>query len=255
MDHLSLPYSLRAEIPKLRRKYKYIYLLDLGPLENNDKNAPSYVVIRPLTRREFNFYQADSLIDPLATHDEIVDRCCLWPDDPNESFKDSLAGVYNFIHLGIETISGFAKIESLNDAVGIYRQEAMTLESAITMFICKAFPKYAPSDVDEMSFEDQIKLVSLAEQILGIPINYEEFFNPKKESTKKDKSEKIRESFQEKQAKFAPPVAKGYTTTMPPGVTPQENSRPTYVPSDDSTVVTPNNINSEMEKLNRHLNG
>ena len=185
----------RVLLYSLRKEHKYLYQIDISSLCIDD-NAPNYAVIRPMTRREFNLISSD----PESIEDSILSSCLLYPviDKYNESY---LAGIDSVIVSAVNHVSGFLKEQSLLEGVIAYREYAKSLEATIVMFICKAFPVYSVDDIDNMCFEEQMRLAALAEQIIGQPIPYEEFLNPKpkKEKDSKTKKEQRLEEFRAKQ--------------------------------------------------------
>lgn len=178
-----LPAQLISVLPELKSKYTSVYLLDISKFRLTPL-APGYVLIRPLTRREFNLYSSLVGIDPTLCIDRIISCSLLWPD---KIVDDYLAGIDDYISRAVYNISGFTSEEQL--AIGIQegRGYAGTLEACITMFICKAFPAMRPSDVDGLSFEEIMRYASMAEQLLQMPIPYEHFLYPEKFKQKEKK--------------------------------------------------------------------
>lgn len=179
-------------INSLREKHKYLYQLDLRSLRVLNI-APDYAVIRPMTRREFNLIS----LDPERSTQAILSKCLLYPnlDEYSEAY---LAGIDSVIAATVNNISGFLTETTLLQGVLTYREYAKSLEATILMFICKAFPSYKAEDIDNMCFEDQMRLAALAEQIVGQPIPYDEFLNPKKEK----KEKKPKDSLTKKQERL-----------------------------------------------------
>lgn len=179
-------------IESLRDKYKYLYQLDLSSLRLKNI-APDYAVIRPMTRREFNCIS----LDPERSVQAILSKCLLYPDIDKYAEAYS-AGIDSVIAASVNKISGFLNETSLLEGVLAYRDYAKSLEATIIMFICKAFPSCSVEDVDNMYFEEQMRLAAMAEQVIGQPIPYDEFLNPKKEKPKqKDNLTKKQERLEE----------------------------------------------------------
>lgn len=238
----SIPANVRSEIPRLRELHGSIYLLDLTEFHVN--KLTSCAVIRPLTRREFNSFTEDYLLDPIASTSLLVKKCvlALSHDLHDENWENWLAGLDEYIVTAVSQVSGFSSEDTLAEGIEVSRDNAQSLESVITVFICKAFPKYSPSDVDNMTFEEQMRLASLAEVLIGIPIPYEEFFGGKKD----------KESSQPQRPHI--PVPDGM---MSHGAQPPPNPRLNRPPSmpDREVVVTSDNLADIMRETQEIFSG
>jgi hypothetical protein len=239
-----LPIGLRERLFYLKDRYTNVYLIDIS-LINDKPITPDCVVIKPMTRREFNFFSIDFNYDPLRTEEEIFNRCVIWPENCISKIDQHSAGTYTYILNGIYMISGFSLDNVLIDNVNTYRQNAQTLESVIAMFICKAFPTYKPHDIENMCLEEQMKLAAMAEQILGKEIDYNKFLNPEKpkaENKKISKSDaRLRLLQRQKEHIDTMQTPEGWESFS----SVQQSKDP----------VTKENLFKNMEKLNSFLNG
>ena len=225
---LELPEDLRKDIYQLKEKYHFIYLVDVRDLRlSNIDNTPGYVVIRPLTRREFNFYSSDRFSTQEQTVEQIVERCVVWPyrfslNNPDYSYA---FGIDSFVSRAITKVSAFADENILLEGVEYSRTYARTMEAIITMMICRAFPTYTPEDVDNMPFHEQIKLVGMSEQMTGYEVPYMEILHPEliKKKQEKPEKQKIQEAINRATVRKRvadgrgelPPPPKGWTSEGP----------------------------------------
>lgn len=206
-----MPSFLKEFVKELKEKHRYLYLVDISDFANS--KLTSSAIVRPLTRREFSFY---SELEGHEVERAIVDACVLYPD--TDLLDECTLGIDNYLSRAVLNISGFSSEDTLIDGVIEAREEAKSLESAITIYICKAFPKYTPDDVDDMTFMEQMRLVALAEQIIGEPLEYEMFLDPEGyEKNKKREANQLPpqqltqpERVEEFRRRHAPPVPEGY---------------------------------------------
>jgi hypothetical protein len=209
----ALPPDLRAIIPAVKQDYSVLFVVDITELCINPI-APGYALIRPLTRREFNGFAPAYEDDPTTVEDDVISSCLVYPDMIAHS-KHYLAGFDQFVSQAVFLCSGFAGEQTLIRGVLEGRDYAKSLEAAITTWICKAFPRYIPSDVEDMIFEDQMKLACMAENILSTPIPYEDFLDPgakkqkEEDPVKRMKRDRIERFNDRQKAAAAPPPPAG----------------------------------------------
>lgn len=206
------------------QKYTDIYVLDISEFILNNITS-SYCLLRPMTRREFNLYSNIAEVSPDQFFNSVINLCVLYPN-LDDSYK---CGIDSFIVNAIKYISGFSSENVLSDGIIEYRQQAQTLEATIVMFICKAFPAYKVSEVEDMTFREQMKLVCMAEKMLNTQIDYGEFFGAKKAT------------------KPILPIQHEYSFAA--------NSEDSVMPSIRHSDVTSNNFEQEVMKMQQFLNG
>jgi hypothetical protein len=216
---LNIPESLREKIYSLKERYHYVYLLDVTSIRlSEDELTPGYLVIRPLTRREFNFYCTESYLEPEKTTEQLVERCVVWPHNfriNNPDYKYSF-GIDSFLTRAIVNVSAFASENILLEGVEYSRTYARTMEAIITMMICRAFPRYTPEDVDNMPFHEQIKLVGMSEQMTGYEVPYMEILHPELIPKKQEKADKQKIQEAVNRATVRRRVAEGRGELPPP---------------------------------------
>lgn len=152
-------------------KYKYAFKLDISKFKE-DELAPDYAVYRLLTRGEFNSFIG---LDNFTLINKVISLCVIYPKIDEYEWN---AGIDELLYNAIISSSGFASEEELVAKIEKYRKYATTLEAIMTMYICKAFPIYKPSDIDEMCLDDIVLLASLSEQVLNTEIPYLELLHP-----------------------------------------------------------------------------
>lgn len=228
-----LSQKLREIIPQLRSKYGTIYLLDVSTFSSE---LGATLLLRPMTRIEFNNFTNNYLIEPVTTVRDLWSRCVLHSTVTN--LDKCNAGIDEFLIRTLSMISGFAEEQDIINGVNESRQYARTLEAAITIKICKAFPGITPIDVENMTFEQQMKYVSMAEIMLGQELNYMAFLHPEKE-------EKVNRQVNKPPRRFldnAPPIPQGF---MSAGGAPQAE------PGDKHVVVTKENLLDVIKESNK----
>lgn len=214
-----VPENLRGSVYNLKDKYKFIYLLDLRNLRLSENDlTPGYVVIRPMTRREFNFYSTDAYMSAEKTIEQIINRCVVWPERFNINDPDLCYafGIDKYLSRAIIKVSAFADEHILLEGVEYSRIYARTMESIITMMICRAFPSYTPEEIDNMPFHEQIKLVGMAEQMTGYEVPYMDILHPELIPKKQDKADKQKIQEAVNRATVRRRVAEGRGELPPP---------------------------------------
>jgi len=79
------------------------------------------------------------------------------------------AGTISTIASQVMEKSGPTNIEGTNQYLDQARaQSSSSLSDEITMMICRAFPSYTPHDIRNMSWEDVVHCLVLAEKMLGV---------------------------------------------------------------------------------------
>ena len=187
-----------------------------------------------MTRAEFNSFTDNFLRHPICAVNYLIDTVVIYKQYSLDTY---LAGIDEYICKAVSDISGFSSMNSLVGSLDKYRKMAQTLESAVTIYICKAFPSLTPEDVDNMTMEDQIRYVTLAEHLIGKELPFSDFFAPKKK--KKNKGQRIAE--QVRAANEAPPP-------LPPPRKGVRSFQSTKDEENKHVVVTPENLKEIMNE-------
>jgi len=228
---MEIPLELQELLPALRAKHKNIYVIDISRFDMN-KLCP-FLVVRPMTRAEFNSFTDNFLRHPICAVNYLIDTIVVYKKYALDTY---LAGIDEYICKAVSDISGFSSMGSLVTSLDKYRKMAQTLESAVTIYICKAFPSLTPEDVDNMTMEDQIRYVTLAELLLSKELPFADFFSPKKK--KKDKGKRIVDQVMSRQENQPlPPPRKGTRSFQS-----EKQEEHTHV------VVTPDNLKEIMKE-------
>lgn len=159
---IDLEPKLKPYLPRLRRKHKSLYLIDLSgaPGEHEVMN----VLFRPLTRREHALAEQDVACgtDPV---DEIMRAAVLWPQvnwDEDNVLDELLYGVYEQIAEAIIDISGFNSNEGIFSAIMESRNGLGNIDAVMTTAICSAF-SMKPKEIDDLDLWDISRLFAMAE--------------------------------------------------------------------------------------------
>lgn len=227
---MELPLDLQERIPELRAKYKNIYVIDISRFDVI-KLCP-FLVVRPMTRAEFNSFTDNFLRHPIFAVNYLIDTVVIYKQYKLDTY---LAGIDEYICKVVSDISGFSSMGSLVSSLDKYRKMAQTLESAVTLYICKAFPSLTPEDVDNMTMEDQMRYVTLAEHLVGKELPFADFFSPKKK--KKDKGKRIVDQVMSRQESNLPQPERGVRSFQS---TKQEEHK--------HVIVTPDNLKEIMNE-------
>jgi hypothetical protein len=152
---------------------KSLYLIQVKGLD---------FIVRPLTFDEYNtVISLEKYLDGATINDTILRICVLYCD-----YKD---GLENFLTHGqaivpdhiaekILIISGFEDTSTFLNLLKEKRELAQQAQSLIEIYICTAFHSYKPSDIHQMTLEDQIELFAKAEEATGKPIDFDKILNP-----------------------------------------------------------------------------
>jgi hypothetical protein len=158
---------------KLKREHKEILAFEL-PLHAKRKTVVSPFLFRPLTVREFEEYTRLGELGDVS--DEIIEATIIYPALPfsENPVQQLSAGIYEGLAFQIVLASGLTDPKEAKVMDG--RQAARKFTAVVEMFICKAFPKYAPDDVKNMTLDQQMELLGQAEHLLGIEFPVKDFF-------------------------------------------------------------------------------
>lgn len=174
----------------LRTKgHKEIYFVEIGGRD---------ILFRPLT---FNEYELVTELEQHTGGPEINDMLVRFVvlNDADAFMSTCKAGDVDKLAQAAIDMSAFRDPNVFIEKVEKFRREAESLETVITTYICSVFHTIAPNDVRNMTMEQQLELFAQAEQALGVPVNFREFFEPKRRPRQRQ----------------MPEVPPGYETTDP----------------------------------------
>lgn len=149
---------------ELKNKFYQIFLLHLGSKE---------IVFRLLTIREAEVIS--KLIDILPLyqiHDWIIENCVI--DGDKEYLQNTApAGYVEKVSDAIVERSSIKDSKAYMAKLDEYRNKVNTLQAVAESYICSAYKSLKPSDIKNMTYLEQIELLSKAEAILGKKLTLE----------------------------------------------------------------------------------
>lgn len=152
----------------LRDRFEPLYYLGKNSFE---------VIFRPLTLKEFKLYTSmgDSYL-PCEVNNFISQKAVLFATGGvAELVTVAPAGLVDELVERILNVSGFSGgFDFFTESLLEEREKIFSAEGKIELFICSAFPGTKPKDVQNMNFATQMKLVAMAEMMLGRPFLEEE---------------------------------------------------------------------------------
>jgi hypothetical protein len=155
------------DLASLKRKYRIIFCTQIGS---------RLIYWRPLTLREHDIYTKiftlglsskgkvedlifqDIVLDPL-----ILDQMNLLPPGIVPSIVGAAMMVSgNNLDSDQEMNRMNTDLDQIRDSISDNPYEQFI------MLICKAFPKYTPSDIEQLEYYEMLRLLAMAEQIIGL---------------------------------------------------------------------------------------
>lgn len=152
-----------------------------------------YVVFRTLTKLEFMVEKGRTLSDnPTGAlnpeiYQNLIELCVLYPN-PLPDYLPAAAD--NIIYNAILEASGWESTEKLVAEVNKQREEASTLDYFIKAKILSVFTNLDPNKFNTMRLPDIIQLAILAENISGVPIDFEPWLDPEGYNARLEKEKK-----------------------------------------------------------------
>jgi hypothetical protein len=172
------------DVAELKRKHRFIFCTEI---------AERLIYWRPLTLREHDIYIKiiELKLSPVGKVQDLIFReICL---DPSiiDQMNQTPAGLVPSIVNAALTISGNLlrsqeEMDKMNNDLEEMRQAINSNPfEQFFLFICKAFPTYTPSDLETLEYQEILRLLVMAEQIIGLehPIKLE----PQKQESITDK--------------------------------------------------------------------
>jgi hypothetical protein len=173
------------EIAALKRKHRFIFCTQLAGIN---------ILWRPLTLKEHDIYLKIlqmNLTSVGAVYSQIFKDIVLSPE-VIDAMDISPPGLVDSIVNAALHISGLPMYSE--DWMNIFNNQIAEMRETVQnnvmenfiRFICHAFPSYTPSDIEDLEYQELLRLLVMAEQILKpeVPIYLE---RPKKEKSLPDK--------------------------------------------------------------------
>lgn len=188
-----------------RPRYRHLYIMRLplvrpyrdrvGWKKEQGKKVPVIqerremdFLFRALTAVEFDqFEYEETLFGPEAYErglsvvaEEVVRAALIYPDRPWNKNPIHLVspGHFEACWKRVIEVSGFGSEDGLKQGLQYGRQQANTVLGAVQAFICRAMPRYSPLDIAELPWLDQVRLLGMAEVLLGQEFPLKDILNP-----------------------------------------------------------------------------
>jgi len=155
------------DLSALKKEHRTIFCTQIGGYQ---------VIFRPLTWREHDTYSTIfgmGLISPSKLENQVfrevvLDKALI--NEMNQTPPGLVPGVVSVVmRLSGNLLRDEGEMNRLNSDIGLMRSglENNIFEQMI-LLICRAFPRYTPRDIEDLDFPEVIRLVVLAEKILGL---------------------------------------------------------------------------------------
>lgn len=168
-----LPRQIRRRIPDWKREHKVLFALPVRPYPDQTE----VTIFRPLTREEIQYIESTSeYMDEWWAEGWMIGHCLLYPNP--YALDEWEAGAVDFLGRQILEASGWASVEAITSGLGVARQEASTLDSAILVYLLKAFPQLRLEEIQAMDFATVLRYLALAEVVIGQPLNVQMWLDP-----------------------------------------------------------------------------
>jgi hypothetical protein len=155
------------DLAALKRKYRFIFCTQF---------ADKLVYWRPLTLREHDIYTKiiamdlspigevqDTIFRDIVLNPDIIDEMNLMPPGVVPSIVNAALFVCgNLLQSEADMIRMNSDIEEMRKAISANPYEQFIL------LICKAFPTYTPSDIEELEYQEMLRLLVMAEKMTGM---------------------------------------------------------------------------------------
>jgi hypothetical protein len=173
------------DLAALKQKYRFIFCTEL---------AGRLIYWRPLTLKEHDIYLKiiqmglsslgkiqDTIFKEIVLSEDVIDEMHLSPPGLVPSIVETALSIS-----GIPIYSENC-LEQVNTQLSEMRQSIYnnTLEQFIIL-ICRAFPTYTPSEIENLEYQEVLRLLIMAEQILQLenPIELQKPKEPKSLTSK-----------------------------------------------------------------------
>jgi len=157
------PTLVEKVVAKLRQEYSEVLIFE-GP--SLDERWTFFIILRPFTLREFEYYTATNRRDREAAKEFAVNNCVLDVFNGKSHrfvpLKELPLGLYDDALQVILDNSGFSP-EELKASLSQYRAASSATQLQAQAFICRAFPGMSPRQIEQMTATDLVRYIALAE--------------------------------------------------------------------------------------------
>jgi hypothetical protein len=131
-------------------------------------------IYRSLSKGEFAALLAVSERNVSMDLDDVIfSECLLYPDYSSGMFDNDKAGGPHALYQAITNTIGFSVTDKFIDDVEKSRTSLGNLENQIVILVCKAFPHLTLSDIDNLTYDELLRYLTISEAILDVKINIE----------------------------------------------------------------------------------
>jgi hypothetical protein len=151
----------------LKRKYRFVFCTQL---------ADRLIYWRPLTLREHDIYikVIDLQLVPLGKLQDTIFREIVLSPNVIDEMNQTPPGLVPSIVEAALSISGNllreeGDMDRMNlDIAGMREAVNNNPYEQFILLICKAFPTYTPSQVEHLEYQEMLRLLVMAEQMIGL---------------------------------------------------------------------------------------
>lgn len=165
-----IPSELEQRISQLKKRHPAL-LHTTGPSLDNE--GLIHIICRTLSVSEMTYHGEVSYRDQEAAQEFVVKIATLEVFEEDTStflpVTDLPIGLFNDVYEIVLENSGIGDPYQLAENLNLYRSISGTPNFQATAFICKAFSRYTPQDVENMSVMELAKNIVLAELIHDSP--------------------------------------------------------------------------------------
>lgn len=157
----------QMDLAALKRKHRFLFCTEL---------AGRLIYWRPLTLREHDIYHkiiAIGIVPIGKLQDKIFREIVLDPsliDAMNQTPPGLVASIVNTaLSVSGNLLRDESDMDRLNnDLISMRNEVSNNPYEQFILLICKAFPTYTPSDIECLEYQEVLRLLVMAEQMIGI---------------------------------------------------------------------------------------
>lgn len=128
---------------------------------------------RALKKKEYDFLVGLSGSTDYDAEDMLLSLGLLYPIYDKGTFDQMLAGEVESVLSAINQKSGFSGTEDVVRDIETARGSLGNLENQIAILVCKAFPHLTLEDINNLTYEELIRYLSVSEAILDVKLKVE----------------------------------------------------------------------------------